>query len=481
MQNALRASVISGGNGLNVLDTPSFTARLRDAGTDTVTLDALLDATEDGNLVELVRLPAPYRAPMRSVLAALLAMRRRYGDLAALGADLWRLTAPDDEPAFFQSPVSDGAELEPLLLGDVGLAIVGVGHAYKGVAETSDPEPWLFELMTATARPIARYAAGLRAGVLTACPTDGTLATEVRVLADALPIDPTNDPRAHLPWLLPRGKGKAPSTEELPRPIVDAPRVCRLREAGGRWWVEYEGGEAAALRCLASGSPDVIEPIGARETKSGKNGVSVGPRRLTKPMGYVDVHEIVAGASAKNRQVDPAEIFKANHGCATLLVEGTAIANGKTLGYRAKTFPLGRRSRHRVGTPDAAAVSSDLRTAVSLACWCLRTAMIEAGLVRKGDNGKLYLEPMAETALANLDTEAGWRSAELLFELLDQDLEPAERAIRINGAMREQTRLAWERVETALTPVALGRGADTLERLMNTKLPVKEKRLGSAA
>ena len=238
---------------MSVLSIPSFTARLRNGTVQALTLSQLLDAVEDHGLVDLARLPTPYRAPMRSVLAGLLVLRQRYGDLAALGDDVWRLVAPDDEPAFFQSPTSPSATLEPLALGDVGLAIVGVGHSYKGVSQTTDPEPWLLELMTATARPIARYAAGLRAGVLTACPTDGTLATEICVLAQALPFDRAQDPRAHLPWVLPRGKGKAPSTAELPQPILDAPRVCRLRKQGGCWWAEYEGGEADALRCHCQG------------------------------------------------------------------------------------------------------------------------------------------------------------------------------------------------------------------------------------
>jgi hypothetical protein len=421
---------------MDVLAMPSFTARLRGCPVQALTLPQLLDAVEDHTLVELVRLPAPYRAPMRSVLAGLLVLRQRYGDLVALGGDIWRVTAPDDEPAFFQSPVSPGAVLEPLSLGDVGLAIVGVGHAYKGVDKTTDPEPWLLELMTSTARPIARYAAGLRAGVLTACPTDGTLATEVSVLAQALAFDHASNPRAHLPWVLPRGKGKAPSTAELPHPILDAPRVCRLRERDGWWWVEYEGGEADALRCLAKGGPDIIQPGAATETREGKEGPSVAALRLTRPMSYVDIHKLVAGASGKQRQVSPAGIIRTEHGCSTLLVEATAVANGKTLGYRARTFPLGKRSRLRLATPDAAVISADLLAAVSLAVWCLRTAMIKAGLVREDERGKVYLEPVAEAVLAELDSSAGWRSADLLFELLDAELDPVEQATRINAAMR---------------------------------------------
>ena len=150
---------------MNVLSVPSFTARLRNGTVQALTLSQLLDSVEDHTLVDLVRLPTPYRAPIRSVLAGLLVLRPRYGGLAALGEDIWRLTAPDEEPAFFQSPTSPSAKLEPLALGDVGLAIVGVGHTYKGADKTTDPEPWLLELMTATARPVAHYAAGLRAGV----------------------------------------------------------------------------------------------------------------------------------------------------------------------------------------------------------------------------------------------------------------------------------------------------------------------------
>ena len=412
------------------LTSPSFTARLRDGTVRALTLPQLLDRVEDHTLLELVRLPMPYRAPMRSVLAGLLVLRRHYGDLAALGDDIWRLTAPDHEPAFFQSPTSPDATLEPLALGNVGLAIVGVGHACKGADTTSDPEPWLLELMTVTARPVARYAAGLRAGVLTACPTDGTFATEILVLAQAVPFDHAQNPRAHLPWVLPRGKGKAPSTAELPHPILDAPRACRLREQGGRWWVEYEGGEADALRCLARGGPDLIEPCAATEAREGKDGPIVGALRLSQPMSYVDVHEIVAGASGKKRQVDPATVLRSSHGCTTLLVEGTAVANGKTLGYRARTFPIGKRSRLRLGTHDAATVSADLLTAVSLAVWCLRTALLEAGLLRKDERGKNYLEPFADAVLTDLEADAGWRSADLLFELLDADLDGVEQATR---------------------------------------------------
>jgi hypothetical protein len=467
---------------MSVLTTPVFTVRLLGGRARSVTLLQLLDAVEDGTLVDLVRLAGPYRAPMRSILAALLVLRRRYGSLEAFGDDIWRLTAPDHEPAFFQSPVSPGANLERISLGDVGLAIVGVGHAYKGIEATDDPEPWLLELMTATGRPIARYAAGLRAGMLTACPTDGTLATEIRVLAEALSFEHAQDPKAHLPWVLARGKGKAPSTAELPQPILDAPRVCRLREVNGHWWVEYEGGEADALRCVAKGSAEIIEPIAAREVRSGANGTYVGALRLSKkPLDHVAVHEIVAGSAGKKRQVDPAAILKTAHSCSTLLVEGTAVANGKTLGYRAKTFPVGKRSRLRLGTPDAAAISADLLTAVSLACWCLRTALIEAGLVRKSESGKLYLEPFADAVLVDLDTAAGWHSTDLLFDLLDQDLGAVEQATRINRAMRTQALAAWERVESGLEPIALGRGASTLQRLMRAKLPVKEEAHGVAA
>jgi hypothetical protein len=268
----------------------------------------------------------------------------------------------------------------------------------------------------------------------------------------------------------------------LPQPILDAPRVCRLREVNGHWWVEYEGGEADALRCVAKGSAEIIEPIAAREVRSGANGTYVGALRLSKkPLDHVAVHEIVAGSAGKKRQVDPAAILKTAHSCSTLLVEGTAVANGKTLGYRAKTFPVGKRSRLRLGTPDAAAISADLLTAVSLACWCLRTALIEAGLVRKSESGKLYLEPFADAVLVDLDTAAGWHSSDLLFDLLDQDLGAVEQATRINRAMRTQALAAWERVESGLEPIALGRGASTLQRLMRAKLPVKEEAHGVAA
>jgi len=243
----------------------------------------------------------------------------------------------------------------------------------------------------------------------------------------------------------------------------------------GRWWVEYEGGEADALRCLAKGGPEIIEPSAAIETREGNDGPIVGALRLTRPMSHVDVHELVAGARAGKRQVDPAAILATSHGCSTLLVEGTAVANGKTLGYRARTFPLGKRSRLRLGTPDAATISADLLTAVSLAVWCLRTAMLEAGLVRKDERGKLHLVPVAEAVCAELDTTAGWRSAELLFELLDAELDPAAQAARINAAMRSQTLDAWERVEAGLDPVALGRGAAALQRHLRAKLPLKDE------
>ena len=193
------------------------------------------------------------------------------------------------------------------------------------------------------------------------------------------------------------------------------------------------------------------------------------------------MHEIVAGASAKKRQVDPAVILRMSHGCSTLLVEGTAVAKGKTLGYRAHTFPIGKRSRLRLGTPDAPTISAELLTAVSLAVWCLRTAMLEAGLVRKDERGKPYLEPFGDAVLAEFDSAAGWRSAELLFELLDTDLDAVEQAIRINAAMRSQTLAAWERVEAALDPLALGRGAVALRRLLRAKLPVKDEAYEFAA
>ena len=80
-----------------------------------------------------------------------------------------------------------------------------------------------------------------------------------------------------------------------------------------------------------------------------------------------------------------------------------------------------------------------------------------------------------DAVLDDLDSTAGWRSADLLFELLDADLDAVEQATRINAAMRSQTLAAWERVEAALDPVALGRGAAALQRLLRTKLPVKEE------
>jgi hypothetical protein len=70
--------------------------------------------------------------------------------------------------------------------------------------------------------------AGLRAGVLTACPTDGRLGTEVRLLADALTVDGAEDPAEHLPagttrCAVPRGPSKG-------RPCVACPMRCIVGE-----------------------------------------------------------------------------------------------------------------------------------------------------------------------------------------------------------------------------------------------------------
>lgn len=107
--------------------------------------------------------------------------------------------------------------------------------------------------------------------------------------------------------------------------------------------------------------------------------------------------------------------------------------------------------------------------------------MLEAGLVRKDERGKLHLEPFGDAVLADLDSAAGWRSAELLFELMDADLDAVEQATRINAAMRSQTLAAWERVEAALDPLAMGRGAVALRRLLRAKLPVKDEAYEFAA
>jgi hypothetical protein len=328
--------------------------------------------------------------------------------------------------------------------------------------------------MTATARPVARCAAGLRAGVLTACPTDGTLSREVLLLADALTVDAAADPAEHFPWRLKRGKGAAPSTADLPSPILDAPRVCRLREQGGRWWVEYEGGEADALRCVARGGPAVPEPVAARETREGEDRAVVGPLRLGAPITYAEVRAILAGASGGRRSVDPAAILRTPHGQPAVVVDGVAIDNGRTLGYAARTYPLGPRARLRFSGPTPAALSRDLLAAVSLAVWCLRTAAVEAGLARRDDRGKVRCEPGAEAAVARLDRDAGWRSTDLLLELLDTDLAPADLASRVNQAMREEVWAVWRSLEAGLGPVALGRGARALERLLAAKLPVRE-------
>jgi hypothetical protein len=130
------------GGVMDVLDTPVFVARGRDGAAGRTSLAGLLDRIDRDDLADLPTLPPQCRAPMRSVLAALLAIGRRHGGLEAVDRRLWRATAPDAEPAFFQAPTSGGA-LERLDLGDVGLGVVGVGHACKGAGETDDPEPRL--------------------------------------------------------------------------------------------------------------------------------------------------------------------------------------------------------------------------------------------------------------------------------------------------------------------------------------------------
>jgi hypothetical protein len=77
--------------------------------------------------------------------------------------------------------------------------------------------------------------------------------------------------------------------------------------------------------------------------------------------------------------------------------------------------------------------------------------MLEAGLVRKDERGKLYLEPLCDAVLDDLDSTAGWRSADPLFELLDADLDALEEATRINAAMRSQALAAFG-IDAVYTP-----------------------------
>jgi hypothetical protein len=454
---------------MDVLSDSVFTA-LTSKGITRVSLNELFDLCEAGDLRDLPRAFTHMRPGIRTMLGSLLALRNAYGSLADLGEDLWRVTGPDDEPAFFQSPVGP-AELTPVALGDVGPTLRGPDHVIKPIYETDDPEPWLWELITSTMRPFARYPSGLRAGVVSACPSDGTIGSEILSVARATRVEHSSEPRDHLIWYRIRGRGLEPSVGELPSPVLDAPRIVRLHEENGKWSAAVGAGTTADMRCLSKDST-VVDPTSGTTT----DGKSTKPlRAFGSPLGAFDVIRITSGMMINpTKQTLAAEILRKPSGLPFVLVDAMAGGQGGSEGYRARYYPLGEKSRLRLGRQVASQLAKDILAAQGNAHWCLKTALTSGGFVRQDEKHNVVGGlGNALSGLDNLDGEAGWKGTELLFELLDLDLPPDEQAHRINLAMREITLKTWERILPTLDPVDMGKAETALQRTMNAKLPVK--------
>lgn len=329
---------------------PVFTLGTPD-GRESASLFALFSNAAEGTLRDLPRLPAHLRAPVVTSVAGMMAALQMHAPsrlrtvadwerawMEQVGGEALRLSAVDDQVAFFQPPVAGNASARPV--EEFGPPNLGPRHAVKDSVGTA-AEQWLYGLMSAHWRGhmgVGHYA-GIRPGLAVVLPSqDGTIGSEIRTLMQAYeahrPVAAGTAAHAmraadHFLWMQPWTADTRPrSVDRVPYPVVDS-RPLRLRASGGRieGWAYPVSGRRLHEEALLE---DPHVPLIAAG-KGWKPYTAVKGRRAD--MRFY-ARALLGG---KGRRVPPI-LGETQYGRVRVCAVGTD--QGKTLGYWEQQFTL---------------------------------------------------------------------------------------------------------------------------------------------
>jgi hypothetical protein len=218
-------------NNATVLD-PLFT--IRDlTGVRRVGLHEVLTACQNGTLLDLPKIATHQRAPLTELLAIIIAASRLYASantpapvtsedwlaaLAGASPSIPLEVIPDPGKAGFLQPAM--SEYNACSEGDVDTLGAAARHSVKS-RQTFDVEDAIYSLIGGLHRGYGGrgHCAAARQRSLTVMIGDGSVASEVMTLADALPTRPGTCLADHLLWS--RSWMNGEPLASLPQPIVD--------------------------------------------------------------------------------------------------------------------------------------------------------------------------------------------------------------------------------------------------------------------
>lgn len=437
----------------------------------------LMAAVEEASLDDLTAMRAAQRPGVVVTLSVLMTVLRLYSDRARpwsaadwraeweaqLGPETCRPMAALGELAFMQPAVGKDEkinklkELKPIDLEGVD-AFTGVAHVVKGHTRASEEE-WLLAIMGGLFRANSNYnRSTYRAGSALVLPSDGSLSSEVRTLAEVMETNAVRGitARDHLPWMNTR-PNKPRGVAALPLPLLDIERTVRLRDDGT---AGYESTNALWADPKAG---TVVDPYACSTVD--------GPWR-PKSLGYRQQHCALAGGKPRKGAavVTPPIILALDNGQPTVRLCLLVTATGKHLGYRETIVNLTPRVRQVFmlagqGQTDAPRrVSERILTALSTGEEFLRNALLVAGWNKKD----------AAVTRDRLMARARQASVQWLLELLDKHVNDATLQETIHARVRDETVAAYQEA-TRLTSdqLAVARGDRYLTYRLKEKLPMQ--------
>lgn len=329
------------------------------SGAARVTLGAMLAMAEAGVLDDLPAARPHQRHILVTAFGILLHLVRRYGNGAVTPgtlqeivgregfADAGRLYTRIDERAFLQAALPGWPAGKPRHYEEADLLFTGIAHeTHVNSHGRGGHEQALFALIAGSDRiGVMWNGSGPRWGLLTVVPSDGTIGSEIRSVADGYDEGRLNDPAEwtgvkwrpakqmsdHLPWLRPWTFGLEIGPADMAWPMLDLCRPTRLALNGDAPGCIYHPGK---YRRVKKGIELLFDPHTARnDTK---------PIRLVKARDKLTVGAItlvtVGLSPAPKKSGKPKEAvtpaLTSFSGDQPLLrISGVAYDNGRTLGF----------------------------------------------------------------------------------------------------------------------------------------------------
>ena len=436
----------------------------------------VLAAAEAGRLVGLPAAPHYARHGVVANLGALMAVLWAYSERPRpWGADEWRsewdaqlgpgnreFIRPMDEPALFQRPVSPGAKIEPIEPAEIGPSPLGDLHIRK--AKKVPDEAVVLGHIASTLRPttgVGRGGAGTRAGFLMVIPTDGTIGSEIKAVAEATTVSGGTSAKNHIVWLSPSLQKAVPTSAS---PLIDAPMASRLTPDG-----VLHGRSERPVDVDGELDPQVPLRVGKSDVRPMKCS-NASPFRWQVCLGA-----LADGVSISKAAVSRAAPIVAHlHGLPGLRLVTLMAENGKTTGFRELILPA-RPATARVfalagqgSTDRPSQLARRLVAAVSEAKSHLSGALLK--LCRNSDD-----EAERDVAFASaglFEADAGFAAVKLFAERLgeEDDDTPHITAMLL--------RRAWEHFERAASacpdPLRVARGELRLREMEKTTMAPHE-------